>query len=148
MSSKLLNPKNKCQHLKPQNMKSLRAEDSLEDMLSKQMEFQAKMGNMKKFRRGNMCDRCDFAKLEMANMGIELGELLERLPHKGWKKYPTKSRRGWTSEEQRVETLFEYIDALHFFLNIALIFGFSAEEIYFYFLAKNEENFSRQDRGY
>jgi len=143
-----LNPDNKCEHLRPENLPILPMKDALKDIFEKQALFQERLGNMSQFRIANMREKSDFVKFELVNMNLEFAELLNRLPHKHHKEYPPRALENWSSEKQRTESLFEYVDALHFFLNIALILGFSAEEIYYYFISKNEENHGRQDRGY
>ena len=42
----------------------------------------------------------------------------------------------------------ELIDALHFFVNLLLAAGMSAEDVYKLYLMKNAENHRRQDAGY
>ena len=42
----------------------------------------------------------------------------------------------------------EVVDMFHFFMNFALMTGMSGSDLYNMYLAKNKENFARQDRGY
>jgi dimeric dUTPase (all-alpha-NTP-PPase superfamily) len=140
--------KQRCMNLKPENMGLLPEEDSIKKMLDMQELLQERLGRMSLYRNSNMKAKCDYAKDNIYHLNAELVEMLERLPFKHWKKYSPEMEKDWTSEEQRTETLFEYIDALHFFINIALIFGFTPEEIFNYYMAKNKENHDRQNRGY
>lgn len=57
-----------------------------------------------------------------------------------WK--PWKNGRDLATNRQ--ERLFEMADILHFFVQLALDQGFSAEEVYAAYIAKNEENRQRQ----
>ena len=139
---------NICEHLRPENLEPLRSSDSLKIIFNLQEALQEKLGMMALFRNSTMKRKCDFLKDNIVMIMAEFTEMLERLPFKHWKQYPRKFVTGWASEEQRVETLFEYIDALHFFINIGLILGFTPEEVYNYYIAKNKENHKRQDRGY
>ena len=42
----------------------------------------------------------------------------------------------------------ELIDCLHFFVNLLLCSGMSADEVYQMYMMKNKENHRRQDEGY
>ena len=52
------------------------------------------------------------------------------------------------SEEDQLECKFEIVDILHFFMNYAASIGMTASEMYNMYMAKNEENRARQQRGY
>lgn len=139
---------NKCAHLAPKNVYSLDPEDALHQIYSKQIQLQDFLGQLKKYDSANMVEKCNFVKDNIIHVMAEFTELLERLPFKHWKKYTGEEKETWTSKEHRDETLFEYIDALHFFLNIGIILGFDVNEIYAYYMAKHQENKDRQNRGY
>lgn len=72
----------------------------------------------------------------------EFSEMLHEIPFfKLWKKYsddPEDNRFKW----QRARM--EFVDALHFFLNVALGLGFTAEELFQMYNAKYQENIQRQ----
>ena len=64
---------------------------------------------------------------------------------KSWKHY------DWSAEEKEEHykaALEEFVDMLHFVLNIALAMGFSADAIYENYVSKNIVNHRRQDNGY
>ena len=65
----------------------------------------------------------------------ELGELLAEVNFKWWKN-PQPVNSDAVKEE--------LVDILHFFVSMCIKAGFSAEEIYQAYLAKNRENFRRQ----
>jgi dimeric dUTPase (all-alpha-NTP-PPase superfamily) len=65
----------------------------------------------------------------------ELGELLAEVNFKWWKNPKPVDLDGVKEE---------LVDILHFFVSMCLKAGFSAEDIYFGYLEKNQENFKRQ----
>lgn len=70
---------------------------------------------------------------------------------KRWKKaFDSYSDKKFSdlSQEDQLECKFEIIDMLHFFLNYAISVGMTSEEMYNMYMAKNEENRARQQRGY
>ncbi len=67
----------------------------------------------------------------------ECCELDNELNWKPWK-------NGKPLEETRQERLMEMADILHFFVQLALDQGFSAEEMHAAYVAKNQENRRRQ----
>lgn len=141
---------NKCSHLAPElrDKELLPDTDALKQIYEKQIELQKFLGQLSAYRDGDMVKKCEFIKDNIIHVMAEFTELLERLPFKHWKKYTPEMKCGWISEEQRNETLFEYIDALHFFFNIGIILGFTADEIHAYYMAKHQENKDRQKKGY
>jgi hypothetical protein len=52
------------------------------------------------------------------------------------------------SESDQTECKFEIIDMLHFFMNYAISVGMTPQEMFNMYMAKNEENKARQQRGY
>lgn len=140
--------KNKCSHLTPENLPLLPSEDSWKKMYEAQAILQERLGRSALSRASDMQKKCLMIIEEIYHMNAELVEMLDRLPYKHWKKYREHETKDWISEDQRIETLFEYVDALHFFMNIGLILGFSPEEVFYYYECKNKENHDRQDRGY
>ena len=57
-----------------------------------------------------------------------------------WKPWKNSGDLGTNRDER----LFEMADILHFFVQLALDQGFSAEEVYAAYIAKNDENRRRQ----
>jgi dimeric dUTPase (all-alpha-NTP-PPase superfamily) len=117
-------------------------------LFEKQSILQERLGRLPLARKSNMKEKCDILKDDIYNVVEELHEMMRELPHKHWKKYSKKFIKDWMSEEHREKTLFEYIDALHFFINIGLILEFSAEEIFEAYIKKNQINHERQNNGY
>lgn len=142
-----INPENKCADL----FEEMQVEKPLHEMFKMQLELQRNL-----FKRGKGLDydnatfkeRVDQMSKEWRNISLEFAEMLERLPFKEWKTYDDKTLAGFTSDEQELETKYEYIDMFHFFLNIGLLLGIDADEFVSLYLTKNKENFDRQKRGY
>lgn len=92
----------------------------------------------------------------------ELGETLDALggTHDGigaaawkwWKADNTLKAPEMTlsnlSERDLLELKFEIVDQFHFFMNQMVKIGMTAEELASMYVAKNKENFNRQERGY
>lgn len=140
--------KNRCSHLMPESMPLLPSEDSWKKMYEAQAILQERLGRSALSRSSDMQKKCLMIMEEIYHINAEFAEMMDRLPYKHWKKYEGRQKEDWESEDQRTETLFEYVDALHFFMNIGLILGFSLEEVFYYYECKNKENHGRQDRNY
>ena len=71
-----------------------------------------------------------------------------------WKKWKAKydslrsEEISSLSHEDRLELMFEVIDAAHFFNNVLLALGVDAETYFTLYYIKNAENIARQKRGY
>ena len=52
------------------------------------------------------------------------------------------------SAADQLECKFEIVDILHFFMNMAVSVGMTSPEMYNMYMAKNEENRARQQKGY
>lgn len=70
----------------------------------------------------------------------EAQELMNQTNWKPWK----ETKKPF----DRTETVFEYIDILHFLVNGLIALDVSAEECMQYYLAKNKENQRRIESGY
>jgi hypothetical protein len=78
-------------------------------------------------------------------------EMIEAAPGKGkdWKKAYHEGLDQMILDADRLELKFEAIDRLHFLLNEMINLGFESwDEVQRWYLAKNKENFKRQDSGY
>jgi hypothetical protein len=143
-----MNNENICKDLKPEIINELSKSDSFKILYDIQIKLQEKLGKLKEYREANMHEKSLEVIYNAHCFQDEISELLARLPWKKWKHYSENDIKDWTSDEQRTETLFEFVDAFHFFLNIAIILGFTPKEIFHYYIEKNKENHNRQDRGY
>ena len=137
----MMNQQNKCFDLLVEN-----SNIGLKEMFELQQSLQERIGCDPS--KMDFMQRIQFITDNWTNLTTEYTELLERLPWKPWKKYTDEQKAGWTSEEQVKETMFEYIDMFHFFMNIGLALGIKPQDFVNLYAAKNKENFARQDRGY
>ena len=117
----------------------------LEEMLRKQEELQERLGY--DIDGMDTEDRADYIKEFSIHLTQELHELLYEIPFfKKWKNYSNMTEEeintSWAAAKK------EYIDMLHFMLNIGLALGLSAEEMHDMYMDKNKENHERQDEGY
>ena len=143
-----LNPVNTCMQIKPKTIPPLPDEDSLKMMFSLQEDFQTRVGKMDEYEHMTLFAKSKEAIYNKFCLDAEFTETIERLSWKNWKRYKLGETNDWVSEEQRVETIFEIIDMWHFFMNICIIFGITADEFVAYYKAKIKENNDRQTRGY
>lgn len=142
-----LNPENKCAQLLNKPVPELKyGEQSLNKMFEMQKSLQERLGY--DFNSLTMEQRVAYLKENWIALSDEFSEVLERLPWKPWKKYSPEAKVDWTSEEQKVETQFEIVDAFHFLINMALLVGIDGNTLWKMYAQKNAENFARQDRGY
>lgn len=105
------------------------------DRLEHIFELQARFDRDLAVRRGLDFDLSTWVQKEILAIVSELGELLDEVNFKWW-----KNPRPVDPDRLREEM----VDILHFFVSICLKAGFTADDIYRAYLAKNEENFRRQ----
>ena len=127
-------------------MKDLPENDALKQIVELQAGLQERLGRLPLARSLNLKGKSSMIIEEVFHVNTELSEMMEHLPFKHWKNYPMKNTI--LTEERRADILEEYIDAFHFFLNIGLVLGFTAEDIYECYKMKNAKNHKRQDKGY
>lgn len=142
-----INPENKCSHLFNQECHL----PTIEEMFEMQKSLQdhlASFGKALDYDKATHKQKVDDISKQWRNMNLEMSELLERLPYKEWKTYPMENLMGFTSEEDKLETFYEYIDVFHFFMNVGLALGIDGETFRRLYATKNKENFDRQKRGY
>jgi dimeric dUTPase (all-alpha-NTP-PPase superfamily) len=88
-----------------------------------------------------------FIKEMSIHLNQEVNEALYELPwFKPWKNYKNMTEVEVYEAFNRFRE--EMIDAWHFFMNIMLAGGITAEMLHGAYLAKNAENYERQKRGY
>ncbi len=121
--------------------------DVLEKMMLLQQEFQEKLG----YDFTRMTSETQYATAYVKDMSLylmaELQEMLYELPYfKSWKDYSGMSQEQ--REAQILKAKEEWIDALHFFLNIGLALGLDYRDVFTLYKIKNSENIARQENGY
>ena len=144
LSPKPLNPENICERLNIVANKN--DNDKLEKIWKMQEILQERYGINPKYMKFK--DRINLIQRHWRDVCIEFAEMMERLPFKEWKKYDEKVLKGYINKSQELETKYEYVDLMHFVINIGLCLGITAEELYLMYDAKNRENHDRQKRGY
>lgn len=115
-------------------------------MFEMQLSLQKRLGQ--DFSKMSLEQRTQLIKDNYVYMITEMTELIENLPFKHWKKYSPEQRQDFTSEEQKLETYYEFIDIMHFFMNVGLLLGIDGDTAWRLYATKNAENWARQDRGY
>lgn len=119
--------------------------DKLEQIMQKQLELQKRLGT--DFSNMTPEERADFMRNHRGYLADELAEALYEMPlYKLWKDYSKMSNEAEAIQWQKVRM--ELVDCLHFFVNLLLCAGMTADEVYEMYMAKNKENHRRQDAGY
>jgi dimeric dUTPase (all-alpha-NTP-PPase superfamily) len=72
-------------------------------------------------------------------MSQEIAELTDSVPWKWWAKY-----QKFDEQNARVEV----VDLFHFLISLAQVLGMSADDVFNFYVKKNEVNFKRQESGY
>lgn len=115
---------------------------ALDNLLKLQWLFQARLGQMPVMPE----ERTQYVMNNMLYAEAEGHEFLREIEgFKSWKHYDWSTTE---KDEHYKAALEEFVDMLHFVLNIALAMDFSAEDIYRSYIAKNIVNHARQDNGY
>ena len=119
--------------------------DMLKELMGKQLELQTRLGT--NFSTMTNEERAAFMRDHRGYVEDEIAEALYEMPgYKMWKDYSGMSDEARHVAWQKVRM--ELIDALHFFMNLMLCAGMTAEEVHYMYMAKNKENHRRQDEGY
>lgn len=110
----------------------------MDQVFSAQQELQESLGY--RFEEMTVAERVAYIKEYVLHMEQEVHEMLRELPYfKPWKTYnPDISavmfRNAWD----------EWADVVHFFVNISLALGISAEDLTDLYFQKNKLNHKRQ----
>tara|TARA_B100000900_G_scaffold247599_1_gene210648 strand:- start:2482 stop:2946 length:465 start_codon:yes stop_codon:yes gene_type:complete len=154
----MANTDNKCANLEVQDHHK-HAEDTFGLIYDKQRELQERLGF--DFSNYTLKDVADFWFVNKHALDDEMGEMFDALggvndgianaAWKYWKKDNSKASKMSVkdlSEADRLELYYEWIDGLHFYMNFAIALGMTSKDIVNLYMAKNAENFDRQERGY
>lgn len=114
-------------------------------MLDKQKELQERLGTL---NFNGPRDVTAYIKEYSLHLNDEVHEMLRELPYlKPWsKKYDSWDEDKLSEQMQKARE--EYIDAVHFMLNIAIALDLDAETIHKMYMEKNAINHKRQNEGY
>lgn len=106
------------------------------DKLDKIFQMQAALNNYIIRERGlESITPDEWIQKHMIAMISEMGELLQEMNFKWWKNPKTVDPAALKEE---------MVDILHFFISMCLASGMTAEEMFSIYMAKNEENYLRQ----
>lgn len=111
----------------------------LSDLLEAQAKLQLKMPGGKDPRDMEEEEKALFIKDMVLALSDELHELLDEV---GWKPWATSRHVNFDSAQS------ELIDALHFFLNLALALNLNGRQMKELYYGKNKKNHQRQEEGY
>lgn len=89
--------------------------------------------------RMNRTEAIEFIRWNVLALEDELHEALQEV---GWKPWSTSVHLN------RTEYVGELVDALHFLVNLFLVVGADAQEVYDRYVVKNRTNHRRQESGY
>lgn len=119
--------------------------DKLETIMTMQRDLQKRLGT--DFSNMTLEERAKFMRDHRGYLADEVAEALYEMPmYKTWKDYSKMSDEEMHIAWQKVRM--ELIDSLHFFVNLLLCAGMTANEVCEMYIAKNKENHRRQDDGY
>lgn len=119
--------------------------DMLKEIMQKQAELQARVDN--RYLSDDPKVVAAYMRDHRGYLADEVAEALYEMPdYKHWKDYSNMDEEARVYAWQKVRM--ELIDSLHFFVNLLLGSGLTAEEVYEMYMAKNKENHRRQDAGY
>lgn len=107
----------------------------MSDRLEQIFQWQQALNEQIRRDRRLEADAGTWIQKEAMALMVELGEVLEEARYKWWKN-PTPIEPAKLHEE--------LVDVLHFFISMCLDAGLDAEQLYQGYLAKNQENFRRQ----
>ena len=126
-------------------MKKFGATDNLDLMLKMQGAFQRRVDD--RCFSNNPEVRAEFVRDHVNYMNNEVAEMLQEMPYfKHWKNYDKMTE---TEREDAYKAMKnEYVDVLHFFINLGVALGFTSDELTHMYVVKNAENIRRQDEGY
>lgn len=117
----------------------------LQQMLNLQNKLQQRLGH--DIPNMSLKERTSFIKEFSIHSNQEMNEMLYELPYfKPWKNYDNLTPKDVETSLQLARE--EFIDKLHFDLNIALALGMDEDMIHKMYCEKNNINHKRQDEGY
>lgn len=116
-------------------------EEKLDTMFRMQYELQKYLGT--DFNTLSLKESIELVKEYSLMAHIEMGEMLNELPYlKAWKNYDKMTN---TEIDQAMEKAREeYIDIIHFMINVGLLLDFSGNDVFQAYKEKNQENYERQ----
>lgn len=121
------------------------ATNPMEVMLNLQASFQRRVDP--RCESPDLKERAAFIRDHFVYLDQELQEMLYEVPYfKHWKDYSKMS--DTELHEAYIKAKEELVDSWHFFMNLMLGLGMTADELFEGYLEKNKENIRRQEEGY
>ena len=133
----------------------------LYELQGKTQDMYAQKQGKKSFGEFNIAEVIDFMMMNNHALVDELHEMVDAVggiddgagnaAWKPWKSANAEIREkklSDLSDNDMKELKMEFIDAMHFMFNNGLALGITSQEIYNYYLSKNEENWNRARTGY
>jgi len=124
--------------MKGKNNTSMTLVDMFHDLFDRQKSLSLTFGD--DFSKMSLEQKEEYTKDKVLALLDETHEVLREINWKSWKK--TKK------EIDQAKLLEELSDALHFYINLCLVWGFSAENVYEAYIKKDKENYKRIKRSY
>lgn len=119
--------------------------NELEYMFKIQKAFQDRVDQ--RYKSTDLKERAAFLRDHFVFCNQEMQEMLYEIPFfKHWKDYSKMTDEEIKEAYDKAKE--EIIDAWHFFINIMLGLGMTAEELFTRYLDKHKENIRRQNEGY
>ena len=119
--------------------------NQLETMLNLQASFQHRVDP--RCKTSDLKERAAFIRDHFVYLDQELQEMLYEVPFfKHWKDYSKMTDKELAHAYDKAKE--ELVDAWHFFMNLMLGLGMTADDLYSGYLIKNKENIRRQEEGY
>lgn len=112
--------------------------DLLKDLFSRQKELSKAFGD--DFETMDLEQKEQYTKDKVLALLDEIHEVLREVNWKSWKKQK--------KEINRENLISELSDAFHFYINLCLVWGFTAEDIHKAYIKKDEENYERIETAY
>ena len=126
-------------------LEKAKSANPLVTMLNLQESFQRRVDP--RCMSDDLKERAAFIRDHYVYLDQELQEMLYEVPFfKHWKDYSKMTDAEIVAAYDKAKE--ELVDAWHFFMNLMLGLGMSAEELYDGYLLKNKENIRRQNEGY
>ena len=119
--------------------------DLLTDMFEHQVELQHRFENFKKIKYDNALKQQYINQMILA-LHEEAVEIMRETAYKNPEYMPFGWKKGQQFDNDKFKE--EIIDIIHFVLNLAIVSGMDADEIFNRYIGKNKENHERQNNGY
>ncbi len=142
---KMITPAEIEQLISKADKSSLNDSSKLEEMWQKQAELLRRLEPG--WTEWSPRRRVEFIKDLTLHLQIECAEMLQELPYlKAWKEYGIVDESHCNYRFAKARN--EFVDMLHFLLEIGIVLGFTPSELFYMYKFKNKENHERQDNGY